>query len=144
MAIFNSYVSLPEGNIFYPLNLRDIARCLIIGHPPIINNWKAGPTSKIIKVTPCVSNATGITMLFGFQQDIGNIHRFNDSIAVNCSTTGFIWRFPKIGLPPVIIHFRLRFSVLNHPAIGISPFMETTILTSLWVHRYPNRARLPR
>ena len=26
------------------------------------------------------------------------------------------WRFPEMGVPPVIIHFRLGFSITNHPA----------------------------
>ena len=30
-----------------------------------------------------------------------------------------------IGVPPVLIHFRLGFSIINHPAIGDSPFLET-------------------
>ena len=32
------------------------------------------------------------------------------------------------GLPLVIIHFKLGFSLINHLAIGVPPFMETTIL----------------
>ena len=36
-----------------------------------------------------------------------------------------IWRFPKIGVPPFIIHFRLGFSIVNPPAIGVPPFWET-------------------
>jgi len=31
------------------------------------------------------------------------------------------WRFPEIGVPLVIIHFRLGFSLINHPAIGVPP-----------------------
>ena len=30
-----------------------------------------------------------------------------------------------MGVPLVIIHVRLGFSLINHPAIGVSPFMET-------------------
>ena len=33
-----------------------------------------------------------------------------------------IWRFPEIGVPP-----NHGFSIINHPAIGDSPFMETPI-----------------
>ena len=33
----------------------------------------------------------------------------------------FIWGFPEMVVPPVIIHFRLEFSLINHPAIGGSP-----------------------
>ena len=29
-----------------------------------------------------------------------------------------IWRFPKMGLPPVLIHFNGIFSIIDHPAIG--------------------------
>ena len=29
-----------------------------------------------------------------------------------------IVRFPEIGVPPVTIHFRLRFSLINHPLLG--------------------------
>ena len=36
-----------------------------------------------------------------------------------------MWRFPEMGVPPVLIHFRLGFSTINQPAIGDSPFMET-------------------
>ena len=28
------------------------------------------------------------------------------------------WWFPKMGVPPVIIHFRLGFSIVNDPAVG--------------------------
>ena len=37
-----------------------------------------------------------------------------------------IWGVPKIGVPLVIIHFTGIFS-LNHPAIGVPPFMEPPI-----------------
>ena len=33
-----------------------------------------------------------------------------------------IWRFPTLGVLPVIIHLRLG---INHPAIGVPPFIET-------------------
>ena len=33
-----------------------------------------------------------------------------------------MWRFPKMGLPPVIIHFRLGFSLVNHPLLGTPHF----------------------
>ena len=33
--------------------------------------------------------------------------------------------FPEMGVPPVIIHFRLGFSLINHPAIGVPLFQET-------------------
>ena len=29
-----------------------------------------------------------------------------------------IWKFPRIGVPPVLIHFRLAFSNINHPFVG--------------------------
>ena len=32
-----------------------------------------------------------------------------------------------MGVSRIIIHFRLGFSLVNHPAIGVSPLMETTI-----------------
>jgi hypothetical protein len=38
-----------------------------------------------------------------------------------------IWRFPEMGVPPVLIHFISGFSIINHPAIGIPPFMEPPI-----------------
>ena len=31
---------------------------------------------------------------------------------------------PEMGVPPVIIHFRLGFSLVNHPAIGVPPFLD--------------------
>ena len=33
----------------------------------------------------------------------------------------YIWRFPEIGVPPVIIHFYMGFSLINHPAMGGTP-----------------------
>ena len=36
------------------------------------------------------------------------------------------WRFPEIGVPPVLIHFRLVFSIINYP-FGVPLFMETPI-----------------
>ena len=30
-----------------------------------------------------------------------------------------IWWFPRIGVPPVITHFRLGFPLKNHPAMGV-------------------------
>ena len=35
-----------------------------------------------------------------------------------------IWVFPWMGVPLVIIHFRLVFSIINHPAIGVLPFID--------------------
>ena len=35
-----------------------------------------------------------------------------------------LWRFPEIGVPLFIIHFTIGYVPLNHPAIGIPPFME--------------------
>ena len=32
-----------------------------------------------------------------------------------------------MGVPPVIIHFRLGCSMINHPAIGVPPFQQTCI-----------------
>ena len=46
-----------------------------------------------------------------------------------------IWRFPKIGVPLVIIHFRGIFHEINHPAIGGSPFISHHFLMKY--HRYP-------
>ena len=36
-----------------------------------------------------------------------------------------IWRFLEIGVSLFIIHLRLGLSLKKHPAIGVSPFMET-------------------
>ena len=42
----------------------------------------------------------------------------------------FIWRFPEIGVPLVIIHLRLGFSTINHP------FWGTPIYGNhLYIHR---------
>ena len=30
-----------------------------------------------------------------------------------------IWRFPEIGVPPVLIHFNGIFHEINHPAMGV-------------------------
>ena len=40
--------------------------------------------------------------------------------------------FLKYGHPQ-IIHFRLAFSIINHPAIGVSPFMETPCFPFKWL-----------
>ena len=45
--------------------------------------------------------------------------------------TMVIWWFPKIGVPPVLIHFRLRFSLINHPLLGYHnlwnpPFIDSS------------------
>ena len=40
--------------------------------------------------------------------------------------------FLKYGYPQ-IIHFRLAFSIINHPAIGVSPFMETPCFLFKWL-----------
>ena len=60
-----------------------------------------------------------------------------------------IWWFPKIGVPPVIIHFTRIFPSKNHPAIGVPPLMETSIfvpvlshipaMSSCWVSRSSRR-----
>ena len=48
-----------------------------------------------------------------------------------------LWRFPKIEVPPVMIHFRLGFSSINqlfgYPIVA----METSIETSLVQSRMP-------
>ena len=41
-----------------------------------------------------------------------------------------IWRyrgFQSMGVPPAIIHFRLGFSTINHPAMGVALCQETSI-----------------
>ena len=51
------------------------------------------------------------------------------------------WRFPKIGVPLVIIHFRLGFSITNQPAIGVPPWLWKPYLKlpfSSWIsHSFP-------
>ena len=51
------------------------------------------------------------------------------------------WRFPKIGVPLVIIHFRLGFSITNQPAIGVPPWLwkpYLKLLFSSWIsHSFP-------
>ena len=37
-----------------------------------------------------------------------------------------------MGVPPVIIHILVRFSIVNHPALGVPPLMETPISS---IHR---------
>ena len=32
------------------------------------------------------------------------------------------WRFPEMGVPPVLIHFHRIFHEINHPTIGVPPF----------------------
>ena len=47
---------------------------------------------------------------------------FDDSIECSFSFWIFpyfpIWRFPEMGVPHFIIHFRLGFSIINHPFCG--------------------------
>ena len=38
--------------------------------------------------------------------------------------------FPYMGLSLVIIHLLMGFSLINHPAIGVPPLLET----SIWIH----------
>ena len=38
----------------------------------------------------------------------------------------FIWGFPNIGVPPVLIHFSRVFHEINHPAIGGTPMTSWT------------------
>ena len=45
-----------------------------------------------------------------------------------------IWRFPEMGVPPVIIHFRLEFSIVNNPFSGYP---------HLWKPSYRNLALKP-
>ena len=66
----------------------------------------------------------------GFLPDIWVPSGYNDltgGILPNMGGFRFV-----IGVPPVIIHCRLGFSMIfpntNHPAIGDPPFMETPIL----------------
>ena len=48
-----------------------------------------------------------------------------------------IWGFPEMGVPPS--HpFIDGFSVINHPAIGAPPFMETPISAKLFALTYPS------
>ena len=35
----------------------------------------------------------------------------------------YIWTFPKMGVPLVILHFRLGFYTMNQPAIGVPPWL---------------------
>ena len=47
---------------------------------------------------------------------------------MQCVCLLVIWRFPQIGVPPVLVHFHGIFPIKNHPAIGVLLFMETHIL----------------
>ena len=44
----------------------------------------------------------------------------------------YIWRFPKIGVPPVIIHFN-GFSNHKTRILRVAPFMETSILVYIYI-----------
>ena len=44
-------------------------------------------------------------------------------LSLNLSQTVLVRRFPEMGVPPVIIHFHS--SILNHPAIGVAPWLWT-------------------
>ena len=46
-------------------------------------------------------------------------------------------KYPKIGVPPVIIHFSGIFHEMNHPAIGDLRLMETSISSRQYLHFLP-------
>ena len=49
-----------------------------------------------------------------------------------------IWRFPEIGVPPVITNFRLGFSLINQPFLD-TPIDENHMkLSQVHVHRAVN------
>ena len=47
------------------------------------------------------------------------------------------WRFPKMGAIPNIIHFRLRFSTINHPAM-VPPWLwkPSSIINHIYIYVY--------
>ena len=49
-------------------------------------------------------------------------------------------RFPKMGVPRTIIHFRSGFSLIDH--FGVAPFMETSICFP-WNHGFRSRSSKP-
>ena len=68
------------------------------------------------------------------REDINQLHlserchvKFTDQKRDFLPNTWWIWVFPKIGLPLVIIHFSGIFPYKNHPAMGVPPFQETSI-----------------
>ena len=48
-----------------------------------------------------------------------------------CTDITIFWWLPKMGVPLVIIPFRLGFSLTHHPAIGDPPFRETSIYLNM-------------
>ena len=58
-------------------------------------------------------------------------HIVHDSYVYNCIYIIYIWRFPKIGVPPVIIHFN-GFSNHKTRILRVAPFMETSILVYIY------------
>jgi hypothetical protein len=61
-------------------------------------------------------------------------HIVHDSYVYNCIYIYiiYIWRFPKIGVPPVIIHFN-GFSNHKTRILRVAPFMETSILVYIYI-----------
>ena len=43
----------------------------------------------------------------------------------SCWADATTWRFPEMGVSPVIIHLAMGSSLVNQPAIGVPPLMET-------------------
>ena len=114
MIIFNSYVSLPEG-IYYRSILGEKKTN---SQEPNIGEWcgyRIITRTRVKEGSPCYP---------GFDCHF-SVARHNGLLVI-FFLHSMIWWLPKIGLPPVIIHFRWGFSIGNHPAMGDPP-METSI-----------------
>ena len=82
-------------------------------------------------------------MMWGYPPILGNLHTVDDKflrllspfqflvrMTTCCKMVRVIWRFPEIGVPPIIIHLIFGFSIMNHPASyrGIPPFFRKTLI----------------
>jgi hypothetical protein len=68
-----------------------------------------------------------------------HVNRVNDLYTNHKQTKNNIWRFPKIGVPPVLSSIFIGFSI-NHPAIGDPPW-PWKHCSSGWSHCTLGRTR---
>ena len=97
------------------------------------NKWGDCDEETRWKTELCISSITGL---------VAEWRNTSNSLSPT-NHPDHIWRFPKIGVPPVIIHFGLEFSLMNHPFGGTpiygNPHLEST-LVAIFLNRCPTRA----
>ena len=136
-----SRVTSFQGWWLIPIQLRPSARCIHVSTHTYIYIH-----SHMYLVLGCSFNSMHFNMHINEpdictdatdtinREDIDQLHlserchvKFTDQKRDFLPNTWWIWVFPKIGLPLVIIHFSGIFPYKNHPAMGVPPFQETSI-----------------